>query len=422
MLQNYDIDINEFVKFTNAGVQIADYTQVRSALINRYKAVYGEDIDLSTGTADGVWVSNLALIMNNMLQTIKSLYSMLNINEATGIYLDNLCALSNIVRKKQTASTASINVTNNSSTSLTLASGTIFIDQSSTEWVYYGESIIIDATKTSNIVVRCSTLGPVEAPIGWIVKTLEVSSFTVDQPTVGIPGQRQETDADLRARRAQSSGSVGSTVLESLVGSLLELSGIRDAKIVNATSATTASDGTSLAAHSVYIITRVEQNVQISDDTVGQLIYDKLTPGILTNETADTTNGISKSVSIAPLSETDKIDSVAQTIYWKQAKSVVPQIQIVLNTFEYFTEQEISTISNSMISYLNDLQIGTSLTAQDILIQASYADPQFLSKPTYSVSSAKINDTTSYENKLTYYNYSSFSFTNAGNAYTITLS
>ena len=66
MLQNYDVDIQNFIKFTSSGVEVASFVQIRDALINKYKDVYGNDIDLSTGTADGVFINNMALMINNI--------------------------------------------------------------------------------------------------------------------------------------------------------------------------------------------------------------------------------------------------------------------------------------------------------------------------------------------------------------------
>ena len=84
MFTNTDVDISEFIKITSAGVQIANFPQIRAALIERYKSVYGDDIDLSTASADGVFVNDLALIINNILQTIKTVYSNLDVETASG--------------------------------------------------------------------------------------------------------------------------------------------------------------------------------------------------------------------------------------------------------------------------------------------------------------------------------------------------
>lgn len=135
MPQNDIVKIQDFLRLTNAGLKVASFVEVRASIIDRYKAAYGTDIDVSTGTADGVFVNDLALIINNILQTIKTVYSNLDVETASGEYLDNLCALANIYRKQETASIASVEVTNGS-TEQTFTSDITFVDQAGTEWIY----------------------------------------------------------------------------------------------------------------------------------------------------------------------------------------------------------------------------------------------------------------------------------------------
>ena len=67
MIQNREINIDELLKITAGGIKIADYDQILAALVKRYKEVYGSDIDLANTTADGVFVNDLALMINNIL-------------------------------------------------------------------------------------------------------------------------------------------------------------------------------------------------------------------------------------------------------------------------------------------------------------------------------------------------------------------
>ena len=139
----------------------------------------GNDIDLSTGNADGVFVNDIALIINNILQTMQNLYENLSVNTASGAFLDRLCALANVTRKGETASTASLILTNETENDITLQSNTIFVDTNGTEWIYEGDNIIIPHKVTNqpvteiSIVVKCTELGPIEAKAGSINQTLE---------------------------------------------------------------------------------------------------------------------------------------------------------------------------------------------------------------------------------------------------------
>ena len=64
-------------------------------------------------------------------------------------------------------------------------------------------------------------------------------------------GSPEESDTELRARRNQSGGAAGVTVLESLLGALLNVVGIEDVKIYNnnTNAATTSADETTVDAH-----------------------------------------------------------------------------------------------------------------------------------------------------------------------------
>ena len=426
MLQNYDIDIQNFIKFTSSGVEIASFVQIRDALISKYKDVYGDDIDLSTGTADGVFVNNIALMINNILQTFKTYYSNLDVNTASGVYLDNLCALANIQRKPATHSNVSINVKNLDTTN-DYENGSVdnyeaisFVDKAGTEWIYDGY-LHLDPEETKSIQVVCEDLGPVEAPgdsvdgNGWIYQTLEVSNLSVKQYGDANLGEEIESDSALRARRAQSSGADGTTVLDSLIGSLLEISGIRDVRIYsnntnNPLDTHTAKDGTTVDDHDVYLILRYNEGIEVDENVIGTLIYEKMTPGISSIQTGDSTYGEQKSYNYVP--EADTSLSLFSTIaYWKKAIAIHPTITVTLNIFNYFTTEEVPVIGNELINYLNSLQISKDLTEQDVLIQTSYADPLFLNKTTYTVDSVTITGAVSgtYTNPDTYYNYTTIS-------------
>lgn len=422
MLQKYDRDIQDLIKFTTAGVEVASFVQIRDGLIKKYKDVYGDDIDLSTGTADGVFVNNIALMINNILQAFKTYYSQLNVDTATGAALDNLCALANITRKPATYSTASINVTNVSGatySNIPVGSSTpeqiIFIDKAGTEWIYNDELTLSDG-QTKSIIVTCSDIGPITAEEGWIYQTLEMLDLIVSQPEAATVGQDEESDASLRNRRAQSTGADGTTVLDSLVGALLEISGIQDVKIYNnnTSSQETAKDGTDIDSHEVYVITRYLPNISIDDSIIGSIIYEKMTPGIYTipSTESDLPNDNKKSYDYLP-NQDGNLSQFETTVYWKKALPVNPTIEITLNTFEYFNQSEIDEIANSLFDYLNNLAIGKDITAQDILIQTSYADPQFLNKNTYIVGDIKVNNVLggTYSNPDAYYNYTQVNIT-----------
>lgn len=423
MPQNDIVKIQDFLRLTNAGLKVASFVEVRASIIDRYKAAYGTDIDVSTGTADGVFVNDLALIINNILQTIKTVYSNLDVETASGEYLDNLCALANIYRKQETASVASVEVTNGS-TEQTFTSDITFVDQAGTEWTYKNTGTLTFApNETKTLEVVCQVKGPVSAPAGWIVNTVVDLDLTVIQKTNAIVGQTAETDSELKARRTQSSGAAGTTVLESLIGALLNISGIDDVKIYTNENETnrTMQDTTVILAHSVYVVIRKAQGITIDDSAIGSIIYEKMTPGIKTVASSSTT---AKSFEYTPTVLGNRVDVAKDMCYWKEAVGVHPEISITITPTNLFNlESEKDTVIESLVSYFNSLFIGENITSNDCLIQASYADPLLSGRATYIPISATIQGNASFTNPETYYNYdaSKSTITKSTNNYVITL-
>ena len=388
MLQDREVNIDEFISFNSSGVVIADYDQVQAALVKRYKEIYGLDIDLANTTADGVFVNNLALIINNILQSFKLLYSNLNVDTASGDYLDSLCRLSNVTRKPATKSTAQL-ILSTTQDNTPIEPGIIFIDTTGNEWelleeglpAYQGTPILLDIGDEYVVTVTCTQTGPIEANPNSITETLEASALVISQPEAAAIGSNGETDSELRARRDQSNGSHGITVEESLIGSLLAVEGIEDAYVIDNNTDTddeNTADGTTIKAHSIYISIRRRENVQISNEIIGNIIYNTLTPGIATNAFNDdvsneyATTGISKNM-IYPLS--DLVTYLQNIVYWKECVPITPIITFDIRKGRNYSESTTNAIVQDIVDYLNTIQISKVPDTNNIIITATYADP-----------------------------------------------
>lgn len=434
MLKDRKFEIGNFVRLASAGMEVAEFVDVRDAIIKRYKEVYGSDIDLSTASADGVFVNDMALIINNILQVMKSLYSNLNVDTASGIYLDALCRLANVNRMGATKSTASIIITSLLTTGDPVTFGDTdengnvtnqitFVDKSGTEWVS-DVSVTLGPGESAEVKVTCIESGPIDAPAGWIAQTLLVMNLKVEQIEDAVRGSNEESDTELRQRRAQSSGANGISVLESLVGALLEVTGIDDVSIYNNNTLenATAKDGTTIAPHNMYIIVRQQNGLNIADATIGDLIYTKLTPGIKTTaSTATSTNGTAKSYEFIPQMLGVTINYLNQFVYWKKAVAIKPTITAKIKPTQYFTENEFAMIAQEVYNYANNIKLGDSIDADQIFIAILEADPEFKGQRTYTVSVSNVS-VASTDNPDTYYEYSTFSFNKeTDGTYTLTI-
>lgn len=410
-----DMKINwtELIQFGKNGIYVANYQEIRTAITERFKQIYGNDIDLATTSADGVYVETLSLMINNILQSFKQFYSQLDIRTASGPFLDALCALSNVYRKGETNSTCSITLTLDEDATQNYTTKSISLaDKNGNVWTCTSETdMIFKPGVAQSIIVTCETSGPVKAEAGWIDRLVSNEVvMTISQTSDANVGSYSESDSELRARRNSSLGATGNTVLETLVGTLLDINGIDDVKIYNndSTGTITALDNTSIKQHDLYIVLRKKANVDIADSLLCQTIYEKLTPGIRTTE-SNGTNGIAKSYEYMSTILGKSSLGITQKVYWKQATPVKPKIVTTINTNQNYANKDNSTantIASNVIAEMNNKQLSSEVTYNDLWNVVFYSDPTFRGQSTYSIYSITINNSSSYQAKDTYFEYS----------------
>lgn len=437
MLTNESFTVNNLIQLTSDGLICADFTQVRAALIDKYRQIYGSDIDIDDTTADGVFLNNLSLIISNLLRTFELFYQNLDINKASGVYLDILCALSNVTRKQATKSNTILEIEYLGTDAVTYSpDDLIFVDKAGLEWKMTSNLSFTSANEKKSVYVECAESGAVTAPSGWINSTLEVSPLIgISQTSAANIGQETETDSALRTRQQTASG-VGTTVIDGLTSALLNVPGIEDVYIKNEPDDTpivdgaevpkTLADGVKQKGHSIYIVLRQADGITIDDKTIADIIHSKLTPGISTTKAAlsgsGSASGIAKDYEyIETVNGTSSSTIDSQHIYWKVAKPMSFAININIFVYDYFSTSEFDTIGKLMINYLNSLPIGYQVTDSEIIQKTVQFDPQFKGVATYSVRSVSFSSIINY---LTYFNFSNihYEFNQSQNSYILTIS
>lgn len=420
LLTSYEIDWSNFLQFNGRGVVVATYAEIYKALIKKFQDIWGSDIDLSSASADGVFVNTYALIINNILQSFKRFYESLNVNTATGAALDVLCNLTNVTRKPATASTCPIILTLDAGETENYITNEIdLVDINGNIWVARNiDGFVLEPDIPQTIVFTCSQLGPIEAPKGTIDRVINNDVvISIEQTQDANKGFNEESDSSLRQRRTQTLGSRGTTVLESLSSALLNLTGIRDVKIYNNDTGSNivAKDGTKIVPHNVYIVLRREPNIAISDSTIGTIIYEKMTPGISTTKSQDQLQfGTSHEYQYVQRILGQSIDSdIKQIVYWKESTPANSEIKIVITPNVYFAAYDNTTakrIAQKVINYMNNKLLGENVESRDLWNIVQYADPKFRGSKTYDINNITIGNSDIYINPDTYYDYTNATY------------
>lgn len=422
-LVNKIYTLGNFVSFTDAGLNIASYVDIKKTLITRFKQLYGEDIDVSDASVDGQYVSELALLINNILQALNTLYQNLDPSTASGHALDVLASFSNISRKPATASTCVVNATYQGflpppsyTATVNIPVDTKFIDKNGLIWnidesrssylTLVGTNYEFKYTEnalTLPIPLICSELGPnaIEANTidGFAIMNPELIDINISQPTDGIKGTVEESDSHLRARRNSSAANEAVTVLESLKGSLLNNTLIVDAQILNhLTDIKDDQQQIIIPAHTVEVLVRRDNpteakqssdaetsaNTDAVDTFIKETIYQKMTPGIPTifdasiKDDEDNPRNIEKSYIKEIVPGTQTFD---ETITWTYCKPLTKnelKLSINLNSLANFDKTTtINNLITNINTYASQLEIMKDMTATELLQVVLQSDPKY---------------------------------------------
>ena len=392
--------LGNLVSFSNAGLTIASFVDIKKTLISRFKQLYGDDVDVSDASADGQYITEIALLINSILQTLNNLYSDLDPSVASGKALDVLASFSNISRKPATASTCVVSLRNdgNADVSFTLSvANTKFIDINGLAWSIdksrpsfipgYESSvdeyeINIPVGQSKQLALICDEIGPINIQpntiVGFMTLTTDTSTLTVVQDEAGIVGTPEESDIHLRARRNSSAANEAVTVLESIKGSLLNNENIIDVFINN---------DTTYHYINVYVRRKYPNtsntftDLDDVDDFIGETIYQKLTPGIPAEA------GQSDAFHVKRTYEKTIIvnSGVSVNVNWYECRPISDfKIKITLHKQPNCDEFASSTaIKSALLEYVNNLYIKKNMSATKLLQLIFAADPKFQGMPTY---------------------------------------
>lgn len=428
-----NVDYTKLIDLEGGTLKVASYIEIRDSLIKMFQEIYGTDIDIDSACADGQFINAISLIFNNILQTFQYAFDNFDPATAQGKYLDILSSYNNIQRQEETKSTVQLYI-RNSGNDLTPDFLT-FVDRNGNSWTWYNSAQITFESGNTYLItdVVCDTKGSIIAlgtPFlddqGDPTNDLQYADFSqtsnadinrfIDnsypnlsfwQRDDAVVGQEAESDESLRNRRNLLLGNSSVSVLEGLKGALLNTDGIEDCYIYNNVTNSTVllddahssykpiNDGTGVLPHSIYVSLRIKENLTIPESTIGQLIYKKLTPGIQTSESGETSQ-----------SKQWQVPNTVGNLYinWKQCQSITPYIKIEFLLTENFdlpnnptTEHEASTEIEKMMvdnlqKYLNKVKINEYIQSAKLMTAVQTSDRPKNGLPTFFVSTAQVAD------------------------------
>ena len=418
-MADYD-KINSLFSYTNGKPNVANMSTIINNLCDFYKSVYGSDIDLTKGNADYQYIYGIALIINNIFSTVDNMYKQIMPDTAVGSFLDTLCSFSNVIRKEATKSTCVVYVKGLREGSYTYNTISGY-DRGGNEWRYYGPIEVSNTDDPIAIIMTCVVDGDIAPMPGdspedhggsWdnSIGDIQTASptdyilYQIDYPNVGT---YKETDGELRSRRKYELNGKSVNVLEGLKAELMSISGVDDVYIYDGGYVHKSLDETEVKIAQIYLVIKYKD---VDNKTIGNIIYNKLTPGVSTAKTIDDPNNTNRTYTIEKRfgKETIKLN-----YYWKQCKPIHPTIEVKYTINKNYNENNVKDdIIKNVKNVTYNTKLGEVLSIGDIMSAVMRADKPVDGVSTFFVTACTIgNDRqANYVAKDAYYEYTNFKF------------
>lgn len=273
MSQNY-IGIN--------GLVTQSLEEIRNDLINKFKEIYGQDINIEQNTPDGQWINILAQEKKDILDLFTQYYNNLDPDRVIGIPQQILYKLNGLIINAYTYSYVYVTVT--TSENITLqglddnidnadGGGYTVRDTNGNRWILASTANLVAGIHTLNF--RAADLGSITALPNTInvMETITAGVISVNNPSNNyITGNTGESSSEYRQRRNQAMAVPSQGFDDSIQSQMLNLVNVTQCKVYDNR---TDAEANGIPPHTVWVIVEGGTPAEI-----GRVIYANLPPGI----------------------------------------------------------------------------------------------------------------------------------------------
>tara|TARA_R110000851_G_scaffold306239_3_gene464491 strand:- start:1323 stop:2507 length:1185 start_codon:yes stop_codon:yes gene_type:complete len=263
------------------GLQTKDVNELISDLTLAMQNIFGADINVDPNSPDGQLINIFSQSAVDVRELLEDVYNNFDPDRASGRVLDERVVINNIVRKAGTYTIQPIEITNTSTVSLTGLDGDFnepdgvgytVQDDAGTEFVLIDSVVLVAGVNTVNF--RARNIGLVETTVNTITNavTIVLGVTGIDNTSGSLQtGENEETDAQLRVRRSSSVANASNGYLNGLLGTILNLDGVTEAKLYE--NVTNSIDADGIEAHGIWLIVEGGANTEIADEIYAKKSY-----------------------------------------------------------------------------------------------------------------------------------------------------
>jgi uncharacterized phage protein gp47/JayE len=261
-----------------SGLTIATRSEIVTALETSLKAVYGNDINVLSNSPDGQMIGIFAQSAIDIRELASQVYASFDPDRATGRVLDERVAINNIQRLAGSFTIIPVTIVTDRTVTLqgldALAndingSGYTIQDGAGTKFILIDTITLSAGSHVVNF--RAEKIGAVLTTTNTVTNqvTIVLGVNSVNNASGALQvGVNEETDALLRVRRQRSVALSSNGYLNGLLGQVLNLDGVTDAKLYE--NSTDSTDANGIPAHAIWLIV---EGGSITD--IANMIYAK---------------------------------------------------------------------------------------------------------------------------------------------------
>lgn len=239
---------------TATGVIVPDTAETLETVRSEFRTAFGDDLDVSPETPQGVLITGEVLSRDSVIKNNAALANQINPNEAGGVFLDAIWALTGGARAKATPSLArAVTVTGVPGT-LIPAGSLVSVGPEGAQFALVS-SVVLDTGGIGSGTFQAVELGPIAAPAGELnqIVTGVLGWEGINNSMAAEVGRLEESDAAARLRRRRTLAFQGVSLPEAATSGLNSIEGVRSSVFrENYTNASVTIEGVTLVAHSVY--------------------------------------------------------------------------------------------------------------------------------------------------------------------------
>lgn len=238
----------------NTGVILPDTSDILTTVQNEYKTAFGDDLVVDPSTPQGVLITAETLARDAVVRNNAALANQINPNEAGGVFLDAIWALTGGQRTKATRSTVTATLTGVPG-AIVSAGSRASVGAGGEEFELISTVVIgSDGSVSGNF--QSVNFGPVAAPVGDLnsIVTPILGWESISNPGSAVLGTETQSDVAARRARRNTLALQGVSLPEAITSAVYAVEGVKSISFrENVTSSTATIDGVSMVPHSIYV-------------------------------------------------------------------------------------------------------------------------------------------------------------------------